>query len=142
MLGEFVVPVRKMRVEVYDESGNRYTITFDGRVTREKALRILDMVELLGGMPGVEPELINQVEVSKIDKIRYIVERNFPLAQFSAKDAKSFYEKETGEPISLSTASTYLSRLADKGLLLKTRNSNKIFYRLTLGNVQKIMKKP
>jgi hypothetical protein len=46
---------RKMRVESYDESGNRYTITFEGSVTREKALRIFDIVELLSGMPGIEP---------------------------------------------------------------------------------------
>jgi hypothetical protein len=45
------LPVRKMKVEVYDESGNRYVISFEGRVTREKALKIFDMVELLGGIP-------------------------------------------------------------------------------------------
>lgn len=48
------MPAKKMRVEVFDGGGNRYTITFDGQVTREKALRLLDIVELLGGMPSVD----------------------------------------------------------------------------------------
>ena len=46
------MPARKMRVELFDSEGNRYTIAFEGQVTRDKALRLLDLVELLGGMPG------------------------------------------------------------------------------------------
>ncbi|KYH41850.1 MAG: hypothetical protein AYL32_002110 [Candidatus Bathyarchaeota archaeon B26-2] len=124
------MPARKMRVEVYDEEGNRYTITFEGRVTREKALGILDIVELLGGMPSVQPAWKQPEEIPKIEKVRLILERRFPLVWFSAKDLKNVYESETGEHISLSTASTYLSRLADRGLLMKIRNSNRVKYRL------------
>jgi len=126
----YVVPARKMRVEVYDEEGNRYTIIFEGRVTREKALGILDIVELLGGMPSVQPAWKQPEDLPKIEKVRLIVERKFPLVWFSAKDLKEVYESETGEPISLSTASTYLSRLADRGFLMKVRSSNRVKYRL------------
>ena len=66
-MGAWLVPAKKIKLEVYDESGNRYTITFEGRVTREKALHILDVVELLGGMPGVEPPAEYSAEPSKID---------------------------------------------------------------------------
>ena len=131
-----------MRVEVYDESGNRYTISLDGRITRKNALRILDIVELLGGMPGVDPEVQHSQELSKIDKIRFIVEKHFPLVWFSAKDVKSVYEKETNEPVGLSTVSTYLSRLSDRGLLMKTRNSNRVFYRLISREVKKLIRNP
>jgi hypothetical protein len=51
-----------MRVEVFDGSGNRYTVTFEGYVTREKAIRLLDIVELLGGIPEEEnPELLRSI---------------------------------------------------------------------------------
>jgi len=133
------VPVKRMRVDVYDEVGNRYTINLEGRVTREKALRILDIVELLGGIPGIEPELNYSQEISKIDKIRFFVEKHFPLVWFSAKDIQPLYEKEMKEQISLSTVSTYLSRLADRGLLLKTRNSNKVLYRLISQDMKKLI---
>lgn len=132
------MPARRMRVEVYDESGDRYTITFDGRVTREKALRIFDIVELLGGMPSVESEWEHGGEMSKIDKVRFIVEKHLPLVWFSAKEAQPIYEREAKEPVSLSTISTYLSRLANRGVLSKTRNSNRVQYRVVSNALQKI----
>ena len=49
------MPARKMRVELFDSEGNRYTVAFEGQITRDKALRLLDLVELLGGMPGENP---------------------------------------------------------------------------------------
>ena len=124
------VPAKKMRVEVFDELGNRYTITFEGRVTRDKALRIFDMVELLGGMPTVQPQLEHGNLLSKVDKVRHIIERQFPVTWFNANEVKSTYEGELGESIGMSTVCTYLSRLADRGLLLKNRRSKKVQYRL------------
>jgi len=134
------VPVRKMRVEVYDESRNRYTISFEGRVTREKALRILDIVELLGGMPGVETGLSSAQELSKIERVHLVVEKCLPLVWFSAKDVQPLYEKETGERVSLSTSSTFLSRLAERGILVKTRNSNRVLYRLISKDLKKLLR--
>lgn len=125
------MPVRKMRVEVYDDAGDRYTITFDGRVTRDKAIRLLDLVELLGGMPGFGPELARQnPELSKVDKVRLIVEKRFPVTWFSSKDVQAQYEQEFKEPIGLSTVSTYLSRLADRQVLIKSRASNRRRYKI------------
>lgn len=125
------MPAKKIRVEVFDGGGNRYTITFDGQVTREKALRLLDIVELLGGMPGVNPGESQTIsDMSKLDKVRFFVGRNFPIVWFSSKDVQNLYEKELKEPISLSTISTYLSRMADRGILAKNNASNKIRYRI------------
>jgi len=121
-----------MRVEVFDGGGNRYAITFEGQVTREKALRLLDIVELLGGMPGANPGEGKTIsELSKQDKVRLLVEKNFPIVWFSSRDVQSLYEKELKEPINLSTVSTYLSRMADRGMLLRSTASRKRLYRLT-----------
>ena len=126
------MPARKMKVDVFDTGGNRYSITFEGQVTRDKALRLLEIVELLGGMPGGNPAESKPVsEMGKQDKVRLLVERNFPLVWFSSKEAQTLYESELKEPISLSTVSTYLSRLADRGFLLKTSTSNRKRYRMT-----------
>jgi len=136
------VPARKMRVDVFDESGNRYTITLEGSVTRKSALRILDIVELLGGMPGVGPDGRYNQELSKFDRVRVVVERRFPLAWFAAKEIKSAYEKEISEKIGLSTVSTYLSRLADKGALMEVKNSNKVLYRLVAKDMGELARSP
>ncbi len=124
------MPTKKMRVEIFN-NGDRYTITFEGQVTRDKALRLLDLVELLGGMPTVNPETARSAsEISKIEKVRLVAEKNFPVGWFSSKELQSAYEKQFTEPIRLSTASTYLSRLADRGFFIKKGASNQLRYRI------------
>jgi len=125
------MPAKKMRVEVFDGSGNRYTVTFDGEVTRDKALRLLDIVELLGGMPGVSPGGSKPIsELPKLEKMRLIVEKHFPIIWFSSKDVQTVYEQEMKEPVNLSTVSTYLTRMAERGTLMKTGLPNSKRYRL------------
>lgn len=125
------MPARKIRVEVFDSEGNRYTIAFEGQVTREKALRLLDLVELLGGMPsGGNPGMnVTSNELSKFDKVRLVVQKNFPIVWFSSRNVQSAYEQEFKNPISLSTVSTYLSRMTDRGILTKSGMSNRWRYR-------------
>jgi hypothetical protein len=68
-------------------------------------------------------------DLSKFDKIRFVVDKNFPMVWFSSRDIQSAYEQEFKEPISLSTASTYLSRMADRGVLAKSGMANRWRYR-------------
>jgi len=125
------MPAKKMRVEVFDGGGNKYTVTFDGEVTRDKALRLLDIVELLGGMPSVNLSEVKSIsELPKLEKMRLIVEKHFPIVWFSAKDVQGVYEQELKEPVSLSVVSTYLTRMAGRGILTKTGLSNRKRYRL------------
>lgn len=128
------MPARKMRVEVFDSGGNRYTITFEGHVTREKALRLLDLVELLGGMPNPNPELItNNPGFTKFARLRLLIEKRFPIVWFSSKEAQSVYEEELKEPISLSTVSTYLSRMVGRGVLVEGGTSNRHRFKVATG---------
>lgn len=125
------MPARKIRVELFNGSGDRYTITFEGQVTREKALRLLDLVELLGGVPTINTRWNRPTsELSKFDKIRLVVERSFPIGWFSSRNVQDTYEEEFKEPVSLSTVSTYLSRMADRGFLIKNGTSNRRRYRI------------
>lgn len=134
------MPARKIRVEVFDDDGNRYTVAFQGRVTREKALRILDIVELLGGMRGISPKWSRNIsELSKYDKVQFVIDKHFPVVWFSSKEVHSIYEEEIKEPISLSTVSTYLSRMADRGILMKNRVSGRQKYRMLTQIVKRVI---
>jgi hypothetical protein len=131
-----IMPARKIRVELFDSEGNRYTIAFEGQVTRDKALRLLDLVELLGGMPneGSVPgqnNILTGNSLSRFEKVRWIIQNNFPLVWFSSKDVQSVYENELKEPISLSTVSTYLTRMSKRGLILRTGESANLKYKVT-----------
>jgi len=129
------MPARKMRVELFDSDGNRYTIAFEGQVTRDKAIRLLDLVELLGGGVPSEGQTINQGAsmpsrvLSRFEKVQLVIQKSFPLIWFSSKDIQSIYEQELKEPVSLSTVSTYLSRMTAKGMLLRTGGSNNLKYK-------------
>ena len=128
------MPARKMRVELQDSDGNRYTIAFEGQITRDKALRLLDLVELLGGAPSEGPTLNSAASLpnrvlSRLEKVQLVIQKSFPLIWFSSKDIQSVYEQELKEPVSLSTVSTYLSRMTTKGLLLRTGTGNNLKYK-------------
>lgn len=129
------MPSKKMRVELFDTEGNRYTVTFEGQVTKEKALQLLDLVELLGGVPSegnthnINPSL-SQDELSKYERVNLLLNKHFPFIWFSSRETQSAYEKEFKEPISLSTIATYLSRLGNKGKLLKAGPPNRLKYKL------------
>lgn len=139
------MPARKIRVELFDSDGNRYTIAFEGQVTRDKAMRLLDLVELLGGTPSETPTanatstLPNRV-LSRFEKVQLVIQKNFPLIWFSSKEIQSIYEQELKEPVSLSTISTYLSRMAGKGMLLRTGGPNNLKYKTAPNISQTIIK--
>ena len=137
--GVHQMPARKIRVELFDSDGNRYTIAFEGQVTRDKALRLLDLVELLGGAPGEGPTIGAGASspnhmLSRFEKVQLVIQKSFPLIWFSSKDIQSVYEQELKEPVSLSTVSTYLSRMTSKGILLRTGGANNLKYK-TVSNI-------
>ena len=123
-----------MRVELFDGEGNRYTVAFEGQITRDKALRLLDLVELLGGMPTEAPNHASEnspslLQLSRLEKVQAVIQKSFPLVWFSSRDIQSMYEQEMKEPIGLSTVSTYLSRLTAKGFLNRAGDGNNLKYK-------------
>lgn len=118
---------RRIRLELTDEEGGRVILTYEGRITREKVLQLADFVELYGG--GEEAERPSPLE-NKIMKLARAIEKSFPLTAFTSKDALDAYESEYRESITLSTVSTYLSRLAERGFLERVGGSGALRYRL------------
>jgi hypothetical protein len=135
------MPARKMRVELFDGEGNKYSVAFEGQITREKALRLLDLVELLGGSvnPETNPMMPNN-RFSKYEKVRVLIQKAFPIVWFSSKEVQAAYEQELKEPISLSTVATYFARMANKGLLMKAGAPNRLKYKLVQSIPQTVIK--
>jgi len=131
------MPARKLRLEVFDSQGNRYTIMCEGSVNKEKVLRLFDLVELVGDN---KDENIGWRRASlsntKFEKIRAIVEQRFPLEWFSSQDARKACEQALREPVSLSTVSTYLARLADRGFIMRKGSSNQRRYKILVMELQ------
>jgi len=123
------LPSNKVKVNINDEEGNKITISFEGKITRNKVLQVLDFVELLGGGSTSNEEKTSS-DSSKFDKIQNVIERKFPIGWFASQEVMIVYEDLLNEPIGLSTVSTYLSRLVDRGVLTKSGSAAERRYKL------------
>ena len=116
-----------MKVEFYDGEGVRHSIAIDGPVTREKVTKILDLVEVMSGTPqatalGLSPRKFDRLASTVLSRLRG--------KDFTSSDAKKSFETTFGEKIPLSTVSTYLSRLADRGVLEREEKGVLMRYRV------------
>jgi len=90
---------------------------------------------LLGGMPSETgssgPTHVMPGGVfSRFEKVRSLIQKGFALVWFSSRDIQSIYEQEFKEPVSLSTISTYLARMTNKGWLTRAGESNSLKYKV------------
>ncbi len=126
---------KKIKIEFFDSDGVKHTIALEGSISREKIAKILDYVELMGGAYSSEKPLSYQIqEDNKFEKVKKLLLYNFSDKIFVSKDVQKAYFDFYGEPISLSTISTYLSRLTDRNFLVKTGSSGEWRYALAKNN--------
>jgi len=121
---------KKIRLEMVDDNGDKLVLIFEGRLSREKLMQMADLLELYGGLTGKEQNEEQYYENSKLGKLARILAKYFPFGYFTSRDVVEAYMTEYREPITLSTASTYLARLAERGYLEKHKLGNQIRYRL------------
>jgi len=115
---------------VDDGQGGKFTVTFEGRVTRDKVLQLLDLVELMGASGAAEPEPRGTGELTIFEKVRLAVERKLPVGWFGSEEAQGACEECFGQAVGLSTISTYLSRLFTQGVLERGGSVARRRYRL------------
>ena len=109
-----------------DSDGARYDIKLEGNVTRDKVLKIFEMMDLMN--IEEEQEATNMDSVGS--KIWNIVDKFFPIGKFTSTNILEKYEDEYNEPIKLSVISTYLSRFSTKGRVNRTRTGREWTYQI------------
>ena len=123
---------RKLKIEFYDTDGVRHSITMNGPVSRDKVVRILDLVEIMSGT-SVSSGTALGLSSKKLDRLASGILSNLRTSPFTSNEAKKMFERTFSEKIPLSTVSTYLSRLVDRGLLERQADHPVLRYRVTLG---------
>ena len=121
---------RKLKLEFYDADGVKHSITIDGPVTRDKIGKILDLVEVLSGSPQATANAL-AFSSRKFDRLASMIIAEMKGTEFTSKEAKKAFEMSFGEKIPLSTVSTYLSRLSDRGVLERGKVEPVLRYRVT-----------
>ena len=115
---------KRIRIDMEDTDGARYDIKLEGNVTREKVLKIFEMMDLMN--IEEEQEATNMDSVGS--KIWSIVDKFFPMGKFTSTNILEKYEDEYNEPVKLSIISTYLSRFSSKGRVDRIRTGREWTY--------------
>jgi len=115
---------KRIRIDMEDSDGARYDIKIEGNVTRDKILKIFEMMDLMNIEEEQEPTNMD----STGSKIWHIVDKFFPMGKFTSTNILEKYEDEFNEPVKLSVISTYLSRFSSKGRINRVRTGREWTY--------------
>ena len=115
---------KRIRIDMEDADGARYDIKLEGNVTREKVLKIFEMMDLM----NIEEESTTTNIDSIGSKIWHIIDKFFPIGKFTSTNILEKYEDEYNEPVKLSIISTYLSRFSTKGKIDRIRTGREWTY--------------
>ena len=109
---------KQVRIDVEDNDGVKTKISIEGNVTREKVLKIFELMEMV----NIE-EHDNSPKIDSVGgKIWYLVDKYYHTGRFTSSEILERYEDEYNEPIKLSVISTYLSRFNTKN---KVQSANR-----------------
>jgi len=117
---------KRIRIDLEDSDGAKYNFSLEGNVTREKMLKIFELMNLIN---IEEPETTAQLD-SIGAKVWHIIDKNFPIGKFTSSMILEKYEDEYEEPIKLSVISTYLSRFAVKGRVAREKQGKEWAYQI------------
>ena len=117
---------KKIRIDLEDAEGAKYNFSLEGNVTREKMLKIFELMDLMNIEENQGSTILDSVGA----KIWNIVAKHFPLGKFTSSTTLEKYEDEYGEPIKLSIISTYLARFASKGRVARTKQGREWAYQI------------
>ena len=117
---------KRIRIDLEDTDGAKYNFNIEGNITRDKVLKIFEMMDL---MNIEEQEAAPQLD-SIGAKIWHIVDKYYPMGGFTSNEILEKYEDEYNEPIKLSIISTYLARFNTKGRINRLRNGREWVYQI------------
>jgi hypothetical protein len=123
---------KRIRLSIEGVDGAKYTIIAEGSFRQETVLGLL--ATLHGAAPDEigTPSNLDLLQGDTIQaRVARLIEERFNLGSFSSADLKEAFEERYRQPISLSAAATYLSRLASRGLLHRQRNGPSWLYRVS-----------
>jgi hypothetical protein len=131
---------KKIKIEFEDADGSKYNLSLDGVISKNKILKVYELMETLNTPGGLTHEgndirhgnAVTHNGKSTSDrltsvgsKIWYIVENKFNKTTFTSTDIQELYEEEFKEPMRLDAIATYLSRYVNRNKLIRNRKGGK-----------------
>jgi hypothetical protein len=119
--------LKRVKFELEDERGRKRFHVVEGPVSRSDLMRTMDALEIMDQSLEHTPRTPD--EGTFFGKVQTLLETTFAGGDFSSSDVAREFEEKYGQPVKLSTISTYLSRLADKQYIKRERFGNSWVYR-------------
>ena len=115
---------KRIRIDVKDKDGAKYDFKIEGNVTRDKVLKIFELMDLI----NIEETGDAAKPGSVGGKIWHIVDKYYPTGHFTSSEILERYEDEYNEPIKLSVISTYLSKFNSKNKVERAKKGREWAY--------------
>ena len=129
----------KIKIEFNDVEGAKYSFAVKGGVSKENMIKLIDFVQSVSPKTTQNSSTLTDSNHSSDDpmgtdtnfaRVYLLLETKFRFGSFTSTDVREACHDELGLVLSLSTASTYLSRLTERDLLTRSRNGAGWIYRL------------
>ena len=126
LTGSITMAKKRIKIDLEDTDGAKYNFSVEGNVTRDKMLKIFELMDLINIEEPQDGPTLDSVG----SKIWNIVDKHFPMGKFTSSEVLEKYEDDYEEPIKLSIISTYLSRFASKGRVERTKQGREWAYQI------------
>ncbi len=123
----------KVKIQFTDQKGAKYSLAVEGP-SKENMDKLLDFVQSISNNSNDTTLRETKEEHSILDtnfnKVYGLVLNKFRFGSFTSSDVLEAYEQHYQLRSTLSTVSTYLSRLAERGVVSRSRNGAGWIYKL------------
>jgi hypothetical protein len=121
---------KKIKIELEDEDGEKYNLTLQGSLSKEKVMNVIEFVRLFE-KNSMDTSFEHKESDRKLgSKLWNLIAENFRYHTFTSSDLLRIYQDLYCESIQLSVISIYLSRFYLKKQLNRSKNGKQWVYAL------------
>lgn len=125
---------KKIRIELEDENGEKYNLTLQGTLSKEKIMNLVEFVQLFEKNSSNTSSEHRKGDTKLASKLWNLISENFRYHTFTSSDLANIYKDMYYDPIQLSVASIYLSRFYLKKQLTRSKNGKQWVYAVVKEN--------
>ncbi len=119
---------KRIRIDLKDNEGIKYNFNMEGEITKDKMIKIFELMDLLH--LHKENKITKQNFDSISSKIWNIIYKYFFTTNFTSTMVLEKFEDEYNQSIKLSIISTYLFRFVNKGKIIRSKSGREWNYKI------------
>ena len=122
-------PKKKIKIELEDNEGDRYNLSLEGKFSKEKMIRVFELIESFEDKTKKEPTSLAYDDTSTLaSRIWTIVQDKCHDTTFTSAFIFNKYNEIYEERLQLSVISTYLSRFFARNKLARIKHGKEWIY--------------